>query len=318
MILTESYDKDNIEPARLKKLHERCMTNENWKDGIMEKSNVANNLMYKWVNAMVEYNKEFVASQPLRDKLAATEARLAQATSITAKKVAELNEITQQLDQLQQRFVQKENEREELGRKINESRLKLERASKLTSLLADEKKRWAEEIINLESNLKLVPHDSLISAGMVAYSGPFVSNYRIELEQSWVKELQTKNLVHTPKTRMTKFLGDPVKILSWNLNGLPKDDSSIENGIIIANSRRWPLMIDPQNQANKYIKNMGMETNERFEPIKASNSNLMRTIEQKIQHGEWALVENVGINLDPALEPILQQKVITMGGSKSI
>jgi dynein heavy chain len=32
---------------------------------------------------------------------------------------------------------------------------------------------------------------------------------------------------------MTAFLGDQVKIQSWNIAGLPKDDNSIENGIII-------------------------------------------------------------------------------------
>jgi dynein heavy chain len=37
---------------------------------------------------------------------------------------------------------------------------------------------------------------------------------------------------------------------------LPKDDNSTENGIIIDKTRRWPLMIDPQNQANKFIKNL--------------------------------------------------------------
>ncbi len=49
---------------------------------------------------------------------------------------------------------------------------------------------------------------------------------------------------------MSKFLGEPVKIQMWNICGLPRDDCSIENGIIIDKSRRWPLMIDPQMQAN--------------------------------------------------------------------
>jgi dynein heavy chain len=45
---------------------------------------------------------------------------------------------------------------------------------------------------------------------------------------------------------MSQFLGDPIKIQHWNVCGLPKDDTSIENGIMIDKSRRWPLMIDPQ------------------------------------------------------------------------
>ena len=45
-------------------------------------------------------------------------------------------------------------------------------------------------------------------------------------------------------------------IRSWQLAGLPVDGFSIDNGIIISKARRWPLMIDPQGQANKWIKNM--------------------------------------------------------------
>jgi len=44
---------------------------------------------------------------------------------------------------------------------------------------------------------------------------------------------------------MLSFLGNPLEIMSWNLLGLPKDETSIENGLIIKNSKRWPLIIDP-------------------------------------------------------------------------
>ena len=87
----------------------------------------------------------------------------------------------------------------------------------------------------------------------------------------------------------------------WNLCGLPKDDTSIENGIIIDKGRRWPLMIDPQTQANKYIRKLGQDIPEGIDIIKASSGQLIRQIEQGIQFGKWILVENVGTFLDPAL-----------------
>ena len=46
-------------------------------------------------------------------------------------------------------------------------------------------------------------------------------------------------------------LGDPVRVRQWNIDGLPTDGFSVDNGIIVFNARRWPLMIDPQGQANK-------------------------------------------------------------------
>jgi dynein heavy chain len=55
------------------------------------------------------------------------------------------------------------------------------------------------------------------------------------------------NLIFSPTVTVRSFLGDEVQIQTWNIAGLPKDDTSIENGIIIEKSRRWSLMIDPQS-----------------------------------------------------------------------
>lgn len=45
-----------------------------------------------------------------------------------------------------------------------------------------------------------------------------------------------------------------MKIRQWVIDYLPNDALSIDNAIILDNSRRWPLMIDPQMQANKWTK----------------------------------------------------------------
>lgn len=77
-------------------------------------------------------------------------------------------------------------------------------------------------------------------------------------------------------------------------------------------------MIDPQNQANKYIKNMGRDQPETIEVLKTTDPGLMKTIELSIQFGRWVLVENVGESLDPSLEPILLQQTTKTGSSLTI
>ena len=73
--------------------------------------------------------------------------------------------------------------------------------------------------------------------------------------------LQTDKKVkgQSQKSFIQQTLAEPVAIRAWSLCGLPLDSHSGENGIIMARARRYPLLIDPQGQANGFIKNMGKD-----------------------------------------------------------
>ena len=51
------------------------------------------------------------------------------------------------------------------------------------------------------------------------------------------------------------LLIDDATIAGWNNEGLPSDAMSTENATILTQSIKWPLMIDPQLQGIKWIKN---------------------------------------------------------------
>jgi dynein heavy chain len=123
--------------------------------------------------------------------------------------------------------------------------VKLERAQKLVAGLSDEQQRWGQEIKIMEKNGENTVANCIIAAGMISYAGPFTSIYRQQLEASWNASLVELGLKHTKDVSMRDFMGVPVTIQGWNLCGLPKDDTSTENGIIIEKSRRFSLMIDP-------------------------------------------------------------------------
>jgi dynein heavy chain, axonemal len=76
------------------------------------------------------------------------------------------------------------------------------------------------------------------------------------MTNQWLNHLRRYKVPHTDKSEIVRTLGDPVKIRNWQLAGLPKDNFSIQNGVIVQFSQRWPLFIDPQSQANKWIKNL--------------------------------------------------------------
>ncbi|KAI8435548.1 hypothetical protein MSG28_003843 [Choristoneura fumiferana] len=98
-----------------------------------------------------------------------------------------------------------------------------------------------------------------------------------------------------------------VVIRAWNIAGLPVDAFSIENGIIVERSRRWGLMIDPQEQANKWVKNMEREN--QLKVIKLTDGNYIRVLENAIQMGLPVILENIREQLDAVLEPVLLRNV---------
>lgn len=72
-----------------------------------------------------------------------------------------------------------------------------------------------------------------------------------------------------------------------------------------------PLMIDPQGQANKWIKNSEKANN--LQVIKLTQADYVRTLENSIQFGTPVLIENVGEELDPSLEPLLLKQTFKSG-----
>ena len=85
---------------------------------------------------------------------------------------------------------------------------------------------------------------------------PVQGEYRMKLIHQWQERLSEYSVPHNPSSTLISTLGDPVKIRHWQIAGLPKDTLSVENGVVTEFSRRWPLFIDPQGQANKWIKHL--------------------------------------------------------------
>ena len=120
----------------------------------MQKSSDANYCLYLWVEAMVTFYDVYESTKPVRERLEEVSKVLKEKTEFLDKKKAELEASTARLRELERQFNAKLQEKEDLIRKINECNLKLERAAKLTTLLADEKTRWGEEIITVGNKKK--------------------------------------------------------------------------------------------------------------------------------------------------------------------
>lgn len=152
----------------------------------------------------------------------------------------------------------------------------------------------------------------LVAAASVAYLGAFTSSYRAGLVELWLKECKDYQIPSSETYSLIEVLADPYDIRMWNTCGLPRDSVSTENAIIVTKAGRWPLMIDPQEQANRWIKNM--ETPFGLKIIKLTDTSFMRILESGIRVGMPVLLEEVGETLDPVLAPVLLKQTFIQGG----
>jgi dynein heavy chain len=60
-------------------------------------------------------------------------------------------------------------------------KVKLERAKKLISGLSDEQVRWSKDVKKYEEDSMKIAGNCAVSAGMIAYAGPFTAEYRVRM-----------------------------------------------------------------------------------------------------------------------------------------
>jgi len=130
------------------------------------------------------------------------------------------------------------------------------RAEKLVVLLADEGVRWQETVEIMDVEIEELVGNVFISAACIAYFGAFTGTYREKLVAQWLESTQAKGIPVAENFDLIKIMGDPVVIRGWGIAALPTDKVSIENGILSTQAQRWPLMIDPEEQANRWIRNI--------------------------------------------------------------
>ena len=177
-----NYDKDSITSATIKKMEEKILNQPEFTLAAVERCSFATKFLFMWCKAMVDYYKVYTETKPLREKLVEMRRIVDEKTKELKIKKDALEKINRTIKELEDMFTAKMKQKEELTRKIEECETKLDRAKKLTDGLSEESVRWAEDIKALNVKASLVPAHSIIAAGMVAYSGPFTSTFRNNLE----------------------------------------------------------------------------------------------------------------------------------------
>ena len=112
-------------------------------------------------------------------------------------------------------------------------------------------------------------------------------------------------------TTVVTLIAAEAEVAAWNTQGLPHDPVSSENGAIVAASKRWPLMIDPQLQGIAWVK--AREAG-RLHVQRLGQPELIRNLRGAMAEGSSVLIENIGTQVDAVLQPLLQRAILRKSG----
>jgi len=256
-----NFDVTKMPEAQMKELKDKIdqVTPENFNP---ERKSQATKIMFeaiKTYNNIFYINLDYLPLKKLADEsneklnqanlsLQAIKDKLKETQKMKEDKEKELNDAKLQIQKLEKKKAQ--------------CQARLKNANILNSSLGNEKEEWKKKKSNLEYFSKNIIGDILISSGIISYLGAFTKSYREQIIFEWAKKIKSENIPisfneeepDSANSIMRQIIGDDMQIETWKSQNLPNDNFSTDNAIIMENSRRYCLLIDPQSQALIWLK----------------------------------------------------------------
>jgi dynein heavy chain len=309
------YEKDTLlNDAMLKKL-EKYIDNPQFDPDKVGKVSKAAMSLCLWSRAMYSYGLVNKSVVPKKEKAAAALATLEKKQAALAESQEGLRKVQAKLAALKEKYDSSVGIKEKLKADCDALEARSAKALNLIKGLGAERLRWQETIVVLKDSLLNSLGNSVISAGFLAYAGPLSEVYRKEL----LEDLFVQNVVKS-KVRVSQGLNIPLflvpgaSIRDWNVYGLSSDTFSIQNAVLVQKYVRWPLIIDPQSQAVKWLSNMHKD---RLTIVDPKIEGWTRQLEVCVQMGNVAFLL-INDFVDPALDPLLSKAVINKDGVLSL
>jgi len=266
----------------------------------------------KWVKAMKTYHEIAKVVIPKMDALRVKEAELATANKQLAQAQAQLAAAQASLDEMQIKFDTAMAEKQKLQDEADNTKRKMDAANALISGLSGEKVRWTQQSKEFDDQISRLVGDCAIACAFLSYLGPFNKVFRDKLtKSSFVNDALERKVPGTKGLDITAMLVDNATTGEWNLQGLPTDELSTQNGILTTRASRYPLMVDPQGQGLSWIRSKEAENN--VKETSFQDRGFRVKLEQCMEGGLPLLLANVENELDPVLDPVLDKSFIKKG-----
>ncbi|XP_048221904.1 LOW QUALITY PROTEIN: dynein axonemal heavy chain 9 [Perognathus longimembris pacificus] len=307
-----NFDKENIHENCLKAIRPYLQDPEFNPEFVATKSYAAAGLC-SWVINIMRFYEVFCDVEPKRQALSKATSDLTAAQEKLAAIKAKITHLNENLAKLTTKFEKATAEKLKCQQEAEVTAGTISLANRLVGGLASENVRWAEAVQNFKQQERTLCGDILLTTAFISYLGFFTKKYRQSLmDGTWRPYLNqlTLPIPITPALDPLRMLTDDANVAAWQNEGLPADRMSVENATILIHSERWPLMVDPQLQGIKWIKN---KYGDDLRVTQIGEKGYLQTLEHALETGDVVLIENLEESIDPVLGPLLGREVIKKG-----
>lgn len=230
-----------------------------------------------------------------------------------------LFEVESKLNSLNLAFQEKNREKVNLQIEISESEKKLVRAQKLSTKLVGERARWKEISEELEANLQYLLGNVVHAVIYINFLTPYIDTYRNNFVSEILFKIFSEYEVYFKEDSLTigKIVGNPFKIQEWLANGLPSDDGNIDNAIVMFNSLKPVLLLDPQKQGFRFINKLYFANSSLYRKTEDSTTN-MNFIEKSILDGKVIIFDYINYDLPNELEMLINAEIYYLDAEKEL
>lgn len=264
--------------------------------------------LLKFVEAVMGYCVVAREIKPKREKVARLEKNFHQAKRDLDKITNEINKLENELKELGMKYEQAMSEKQQLEEEAAIMERRLIAADKLISGLTSENKRWQLDLNDLKQKRIRLLGDCLVSSAFLSYVGAFSWEFRNDMVYTdWVEDLHKREVPLSEPFKLEELLTNEVEVSKWTSEGLPPDELSIQNGILTTRASRFPMCIDPQQQALNWIKRKEEQNN--LKVCTFNDHDFLKQLELAIKYGFPFLFKDVDEYIDPVIDNVLEKNI---------
>ncbi|XP_069679211.1 cytoplasmic dynein 2 heavy chain 1 isoform X2 [Periplaneta americana] len=273
------------------------------------RASVAAAPLASWVTANVRYSYVLEKIRPLEREQSKLQQNLRLAEQQIGKLSTGLTDVDKAVSELKDQLNTYTKEAAEIEIHLNKAQETINAAEGLVGKLNDEYERWKSQLTELSQDLRQLPVNSLLAAAFITYLSLAPEDQRRTLMTEWQELLGVNNF------SFTTFLGSEKEQLQWLSEGLPSDQLSVQNALIILKTSLRPFLVDPSSQASEWLKkHLQSHT---VEVVSQHSDRFTTTLELAIRFGKVLIIEEMD-SIDPVLFPILRGDFINQGPRKVV